>query len=97
MAAIRKLKKEINEVTTELVLECFTYNYIYPDKNEKELAGIIADGVQMRIDLIKKINAVRKSTENPLQSQMKEVRSEFQNRLDALVERISEMTISESE
>jgi hypothetical protein len=95
MAAIRQFKKDINFVTSELVVECFTYNYLFPDKNEKELAAIISDGIQMKINLVNKINAARRNKELALNVQMKTLNTEFKTGVESLVERLSSLAVAE--
>jgi hypothetical protein len=66
MANIRNLKKDINYVTSELVVECFTYNFLFPEKSQDELAAIISDSVNMKAALIQQINVAKKGKNEEL-------------------------------
>lgn len=56
MANIRNLKKGINNITFELVSECFTYKYFHPDKNNEKILATMEDIVKKRNELIGKVN-----------------------------------------
>lgn len=55
MASKRLLKKRINNLTYQLVSECFTYRHFHPDKNAG-VNEIINDVVKTRNDLVSRIN-----------------------------------------
>ena len=96
MAAIRSFKKDISYVTSEIVVECFTYNFLFPDKNQDELAGIIADSVNMKLELINNINTLRRTKKAPLGNEIKKVRIDFKDRVESLAERLSKLSLEES-
>jgi hypothetical protein len=56
MANIRNLKKEIDSKVYELISDCFTYSELHPDNKSEEVSGIISDAVNIRNDLIHRIN-----------------------------------------
>ncbi len=56
MASKRQLKKSINNLTFELVSECFTYRDFHQDQDPKGINDIIQEIVQTRNDLINKVN-----------------------------------------
>ncbi len=92
MANIRNLKKDISFVTSEIIIECFTYNYLFPDKNHDELAKIISDSLEMQRELLQKINAVRKNKEIPAKKQFKEIRIFFKQKVEEFVKRLNELS-----
>lgn len=55
MASKRLLKKQINNLTYQLVSECFTYRHFHPDRNPG-INEIINDVVKSRNDLVARIN-----------------------------------------
>jgi hypothetical protein len=55
MASKRILKKSINNLTYDLVSECFTYRHFHPDQNAG-INEIIQDVVKTRNGLITKVN-----------------------------------------
>ncbi|MGE4289481.1 MAG: hypothetical protein AB7E36_12390 [Salinivirgaceae bacterium] len=92
MASIRTFKKDINYVTSELVIECFTLNYLFPEKNQDELASIISDSVNMKLNLLNKINQSR-SEKKADKTEMKKLRMEFKNEVESLVGRLSKIPV----
>jgi hypothetical protein len=93
MASIRNLKKDISFVTSEIVIECFTYNYLFPDKNHEELAKIISDSLEMQKDLLHQINAVKKDKEISAKKQFKEIRKQFKQKIEDIVKRLNALSI----
>jgi hypothetical protein len=59
MASKRILKKSINNLTYDLVSECFTYRHFHPEQNAG-INEIIQDVVKTRNELISKINKAPK-------------------------------------
>ena len=56
MANIRKLKKDLNYLSYELLTEAFTYKHFNPEMDEKKFDNIILDIVKKRNELISRIN-----------------------------------------
>ncbi len=92
MTSIKELKKDINYVASELVIECFTYNYLFPEKDNEPLAKIISDSLVMRNELIKQVNQVKPSGENPAKKQFKDIRKSFTERIEDLVKRLEKLS-----
>ena len=92
MANIRSLKKDISFVTSEIIVECFTYNYLFPDKNHEELAKIISDALEMQRELLLKINAVKRNKEIPAKKQFKDIRISFKTAVEELVKKLNELS-----
>lgn len=57
MASKRLLKKSINNLTYELVSECFTFRHFHPEHNS-QINEIIHDVVKTRNELIGRVNQV---------------------------------------
>ncbi len=91
MANIRNLKKDINYVTSELVVECFTYNFLFPNKSQDELAAIISDSVNMKAALIQQINEAKKGKKDELKQHYINIRKEFKTQVESLAERLSKL------
>jgi hypothetical protein len=91
MANIRNLKKDINYVTSELVVECFTYNFLFPDKSQDELAAIISDSVNMKSALIQQINEAKKGKNEELKQHCVRIRKEFKTHVEELADRLTEL------
>jgi hypothetical protein len=56
MASKRNLKRNINNLTFELVSECYTYKYFHPEKSHEQIDKALEDIVNSRNDLINRVN-----------------------------------------
>ncbi len=56
MASIKQLKKDINYLSYELLTEAFTYRHFHPDMTDKRFYDIISRIVQIRNELISRVN-----------------------------------------
>ena len=56
MASIRTIKKNINDLTGELLNECFAFNSFYPDSKPKQVTEAMWALVHTRNELITRIN-----------------------------------------
>ena len=64
MANKRKLKKNINSLTGELLNECFAFSYFHPDTNSKEVTETMWALAHTRNELISRINQNTPRSEN---------------------------------
>ena len=56
MASKRDLKKDIDYLVYELLSDCFIYSDMHPGKENEALSLIIEDAVNLRNDLIARVN-----------------------------------------
>ena len=56
MASIRKLKKDLNYLSYELLTEAFAFKHFHPEMEEKKFDDIILSIVRKRNELIARIN-----------------------------------------
>ncbi|MFW5820285.1 MAG: hypothetical protein ACOCWA_03285 [Bacteroidota bacterium] len=56
MASIRKLKKDVNYLSHELMTEVFAYKHFHPDMAEDKFDEIIKNLVKKRNEIISRIN-----------------------------------------
>lgn len=56
MASRRALKRSINQLTFELVSECYTYKLFHPEKTHEKTNQAMQNIVQLRNSLVKKVN-----------------------------------------
>ncbi len=91
MANIRNIKKDISFVVNELVVECFTYSYLFPDKNKEELATIISETLEMGNELTTLVNQVKGTKDIPAKKQFKKIREEFDKKIVNLVEKLEKL------
>lgn len=92
MAKRRNLKKNINYLTYDIISECFTYNYFYPDKNEDKIKEIISDTIKMRNEFITRVNHVDGKDNKKLTKQhFKKLHNDLFNKAENLVEQINNL------
>jgi len=89
MASIRKLKKDIDFLVQEVISDCCTFMYLYPQKKREEAIQIIEDAVELRNKLYAEVNNPQ---ENPKKAYYKAVNKELFEGVDALFQKISELT-----
>jgi hypothetical protein len=56
MASRRALKRSINNLTFDLISECYVYKHFNPGKKDKLVEGVLEDIARKRNDLIQKVN-----------------------------------------
>ena len=56
MTSRRRLKKEIDYVVSDLILDCFTYTSLYEKSNDDAALLIVQDTLNLRNDLRNKAN-----------------------------------------
>lgn len=89
MASIRRLKKDIDFFIEEVISDCCTFMYVYPDKKREEAVEIIQDTVALRNKLYGEANNPQ---ENSRKAYYKAINKELLEGIDALFQRISELT-----
>ncbi|HBZ34816.1 MAG TPA: hypothetical protein PLG03_03225 [Bacteroidales bacterium] len=88
MASLRKIKKDIEYLFTEVISDCWTYLYFNKGKNEDKIAEIINDAIDLRNDLFKRINHYdRKNARKTFQ----EINSDLLKGVDELFVRVSKL------
>lgn len=65
MASIRKLKKDINILTYDLLTECYTTKYYNPEITDDAFDEVIRKIVYLRNDLILRINHPETAADSP--------------------------------
>lgn len=66
MPSIRKLKKDIDYLIFEVISDCFVFGTLHPDEKDEAVSGIISDAVELRNDLIKRVNNPVRSDDGKL-------------------------------
>ncbi len=56
MPSVRRLKKDIDYLIFEVISDCFTFGSLHPDDSPEEVTSILSDAVNLRNDLIKRVN-----------------------------------------
>ena len=96
MASKRDLKKDIDYLVYELLSDCFIYSDLHPEKDNEALSALIADAVNLRNDLIARVNNPD-GKDNPkiLKAYYKSVEKDLLKEVDSLFTRLSEITVGE--
>ncbi|MCL2502417.1 MAG: hypothetical protein FWE30_02455 [Bacteroidales bacterium] len=89
MASLRRLKKDIDFLVEEVISDCCTFMYLYPDKKREEAIQIIQDAVELRNRLYAKVNHPQ---DNPKKLYYKAINRELLEGVDASFEKISGLT-----
>jgi hypothetical protein len=93
MASIRELKKDIDYLVYEVISDCFVFSGLHPDIKTEEISALISDAVDLRNDLIARVNNPD-GKENPkiVKAYYKSVEKDLLKGVDKLFSRLSEMT-----
>lgn len=96
MSSRRDLKKDIDYLVFEVISDCFTYSGVHPDKNSDKISEIISDAVNLRNDLIARVNHPD-GRDNPkiLRSFYKTVEKDLEEGIHKLFERLSALSAKE--
>lgn len=90
MASVRKLKKDIDYLIFEVISDCFTFGTLHPEDKADEVSSIISDAVNLRNDLIMRVNNPE-STDNSkvLRSHFQQITKDLFIGVDQLCSRLS--------
>lgn len=78
MASIRKLKKDINYLSYELLTEVFAYKHFHPEVDEAKFDKVIKDVVNKRNEIISKLNHTDTAkTDNKMKEHFDSVRKDM--------------------
>jgi len=93
MSSIRDLKKDIDYLIYEVISDCFVYQGIHPDNKSEEVTSIINDAVNLRNDLIARVNNPD-GKDNPkiVRAYYQSVRKDLMGGVDNLFSRLSALS-----
>ena len=93
MASIRELKKDVDYLVFEVLSDCFAYSEVHPEEKSDELSEIITDAVNLRNDLILRVNNPD-GKDNPkiLKAFYKSVEKDLSTGVDTLFNRLSSLS-----
>ena len=89
MATIRSIKKDIDYLTGEVISDCFTFMYLYPEKKREETMDIINDAADLRNTLRERVNA---KPEGKAKQHFNAIFQDLLKGVDEQFKRISELT-----
>jgi hypothetical protein len=90
MASVRELKKDIDFLVFEVISDCFVYSNRHPDNRSEELTALISEAVELRNDLIARVNNPD-GKDNPkiVKAYYKSVAKDLMLGVDKLFEKLS--------
>mgnify|MGYP001351671944 CR=1 FL=1 len=56
MSSVRDIKKDINFLATQIIIECFSFMEYSPVNNQENVLDIMHDAEQLRRNLLYKVN-----------------------------------------
>lgn len=90
MASIRELKKDIDYLVFEVISDCFVYAGLHPDNKTDDVSGIISDAVNLRNDLIKRVNNPDgKGDPKTIKTHYQAIKSDLISGVDKLFDQLS--------
>lgn len=92
MANKRNLKKNIDYLIYEIVSDCYTFKYLFPDKDQKEVDKILKEAVNFRNELIKRVNHPDgKENKKLVKNHYKKVNQDLMEKVDNYIDRLNKM------
>ena len=90
MASVKELKKDIEYLTFEVIADCFAYIEINPDGKNDEAITIVNDAVNLRNELITRINNPEsKDNSKVIKAHYNAIRRDLFVGVDSLFSRLS--------
>ncbi|MDR0419894.1 MAG: hypothetical protein LBH30_00340 [Prevotellaceae bacterium] len=92
MAKLRNLKKDIDYLISEVLSDCYTLAYLYPDKKDKAME-IIREAVDFRNRIFERANKPNGKYDKKLvKTHYKSINQDLLTGVDDFFKRISELT-----
>jgi hypothetical protein len=93
MSSIRDLKKDVDYLVYEVISDCFVFQGLHPENKTDELSAIINDAVNLRNDLIARVNNPD-GKDNPkiVRAYYQAVRKDLMGGVDTLFTRLSALS-----
>lgn len=90
MANIRSIKKEIDNKVYEVLSDCFTFSALHPDEKNEDITAIVSDAVNLRNELIHRVNNPSKETDSKgIKSHYQAIKKDLDVGVDKLFEQLS--------
>lgn len=91
MTSVKTSKKDIDYLVSEVISNCYTCLYFNPTKNRDEIFAIIEAAVDLRNELISKVNhPAEKHNPSLVKKHYNAIRVEMFDSVDKLFSRLSE-------
>lgn len=91
MSSVRNLKKNVNTITEELMIDAFTFGVLFPDKNSDALGQIIEDIMSFRDNTLKAINSTKNESLEPVRKQFANILTKMEAELTLIVGKMQKL------
>jgi hypothetical protein len=91
MSSTRQLKKNVNNITDELMIDSFTYGILFPEKKSDELSDIITDILSFRTNTLDAINGVKNEALEPISKQYKAIQIKMEAEMKSIIDRMQKL------
>lgn len=91
MASVRRLKKDVDYLVSEVVADCYTFAYFHPTK-QAAVIDIINEAIELRSELISRINNPDgKDNKKIVKAYYKAIWNELFVKIDGMFNKISQI------
>ncbi len=93
MSNVKKLKKEVGNITYEVVSDCFTYLLVNEEKNKEKVLEIISEAINLRNNIIQRINNSNKDKKpKEIKNYYSDIRKDLSSGMDKAFEKLSKLS-----
>lgn len=92
MPSLRNVKKDINYLTYEVISDCYTFMYLHPDEKQEKAESIILEMIDVRNDLIMRVNNVNSKDRKEIKTHFKNIYKDLLAEVDKSFKNLSELT-----
>ena len=96
MANKRTIKKDIDFLVYQVVSDCYTFKYLFPDKDQKEADKIIEEAIDTRNELFMRVNHPDgKDNKKLVKIHYKKINEDLLSKIDNYFDRLNKMLSKE--
>ena len=89
MANIKRLKKEVKQITQDLVNECLTYQHFHPDVKPEKVNSVLRDIINKSSDIIYKINHIKSKKDVSPKKYYRDIIKEINEKLIPVLDKLA--------
>ena len=98
MANKRNIKKDIDFLVYEIVSDCYTFKYLFPDKDHKDADKVVKEAIDFRNELFMRVNHPDgKNDKKLVKAHYKKINEDLLNKADNYFERLNKMLSKQQE
>jgi hypothetical protein len=93
MGNLRKIKKDIDNSVFEVISDCFIFSELHPDVKTSDVAAIVEEAVNLRNDLISRVNNPEaKDDPGLVKKYFRSIKDDLSSGTDKLCKRLSDIS-----